>query len=1230
MQESMKTTRQLPVRGSKMSAAGPSSIRRQDDVIQQTLARKPPTGKVQQTSRVFSMYDVSTNPKESVPFSKASGYGSRMKLSGDRGQRASAGPAAKGPRRDLIRAKLSMEETVHDSQIKSPDNRLPGKFIMSTPKDLSQMTKRLDEGVRPSAKPKLEVKDMTPRDITVQKKQADRSLRDVPKTDKTVEDKTEVKPENKVLRDKIARDIVHYIQSASYKKKLTERFMEEISLHLENALSQSQELQHALQDQSGVQPEVLMFPSTARSCRQDCTSELGFSLCVTSLIGFSLIESRDEIIECIKSVSSKTPSVTKTSTEIVKNVFESILASLIDVDTLNTDKDIDRLSPDSMTSTLASHVYNVKRACECILQRINSEESQRSLHEPADRADERNQTAFGPADESDLDHGNLQDFSVTDITDKSPLEEVTAPSEEVPQSENVPSEVDEQDLTTTQDHAFMKIIKKVKNIWISKNQDESSEAEVKGEHEDQSISEDFIPPPQTSTTEQDLKTSDYVAEEQLVPELVVDLDQPSSSEETVPSEVDEQDLQLIGHQEVASPVPSPETSEMAVVDSPRGSAKLSRTKASPLPDKSDTESSTIIQEKEDVFKQTLSLTDMVKAVSLKSAEKKEVKEILLTEFKKLSLMSSISLDQDQSSGPEVTGKEEEEEEEEEEKSIMAVSEAISHLDDLLASRDEMSDSDLAKSVHEKVTATFGEVTNLEEDTAEKATIEVPVPLSIPYISDIDMVMCPKSLDQDQSSSIEEDLRPEEGAEEMSDSDLAKSVREKVTATFGEVTNLEEDTAEKATIEVPVPLSIPYISDIDMVMCPKSLDQDQSSSIEEDLRPEEEEEEEEEAEEQLQDDSDVDHEQVLATPSEENLPSEVTDQNGQPIEHQEVASPVPSQCSSEMADSPRGPATIRTGRRTKASALQNIPLSIPDKSDTESSTIIHKREDVFKTTLSLTDMVKAVSLKSAEKKEVKEILLTEFKKLSLMSSISLDQDQSSGPEITGKEEEEEEEEEEEKSIMAVSETISHLDEPLASRDEMSDSDLSKSVHEKVTATSGESGEVSNLEEDTAEKATIEVPVPLSIPYISDIDMVMCPTSLDQDQSSSIEEDLRPEEGAEEQLSDDSVLTTPSETAAQDLQLIGHQEHPSLVPSPPSTKKPDSTKGSARRKTRPTKKFRFLSNMAKGMKKSSGCLSTTSDNLSLASSRTFDLEEVTEESTEHRPATSDDVSKKCFLV
>ncbi|XP_047664493.1 FK506-binding protein 5-like isoform X7 [Tachysurus fulvidraco] len=1153
MQESMKTTRQLPVRGSKMSAAGPSSIRRQDDVIQQTLARKPPTGKVQQTSRVFSMYDVSTNPKESVPFSKASGYGSRMKLSGDRGQRASAGPAAKGPRRDLIRAKLSMEETVHDSQIKSPDNRLPGKFIMSTPKDLSQMTKRLDEGVRPSAKPKLEVKDMTPRDITVQKKQADRSLRDVPKTDKTVEDKTEVKPENKVLRDKIARDIVHYIQSASYKKKLTERFMEEISLHLENALSQSQELQHALQDQSGVQPEVLMFPSTARSCRQDCTSELGFSLCVTSLIGFSLIESRDEIIECIKSVSSKTPSVTKTSTEIVKNVFESILASLIDVDTLNTDKDIDRLSPDSMTSTLASHVYNVKRACECILQRINSEESQRSLHEPADRADERNQTAFGPADESDLDHGNLQDFSVTDITDKSPLEEVTAPSEEVPQSENVPSEVDEQDLTTTQDHAFMKIIKKVKNIWISKNQDESSEAEVKGEHEDQSISEDFIPPPQTSTTEQDLKTSDYVAEEQLVPELVVDLDQPSSSEETVPSEVDEQDLQLIGHQEVASPVPSPETSEMAVVDSPRGSAKLSRTKASPLPDKSDTESSTIIQEKEDVFKQTLSLTDMVKAVSLKSAEKKEVKEILLTEFKKLSLMSSISLDQDQSSGPEVTGKEEEEEEEEEEKSIMAVSEAISHLDDLLASRDEMSDSDLAKSVHEKVTATFGEVTNLEEDTAEKATIEVPVPLSIPYISDIDMVMCPKSLDQDQSSSIEEDLRPEE-----------------------------------------------------------------------------EEEEEEEAEEQLQDDSDVDHEQVLATPSEENLPSEVTDQNGQPIEHQEVASPVPSQCSSEMADSPRGPATIRTGRRTKASALQNIPLSIPDKSDTESSTIIHKREDVFKTTLSLTDMVKAVSLKSAEKKEVKEILLTEFKKLSLMSSISLDQDQSSGPEITGKEEEEEEEEEEEKSIMAVSETISHLDEPLASRDEMSDSDLSKSVHEKVTATSGESGEVSNLEEDTAEKATIEVPVPLSIPYISDIDMVMCPTSLDQDQSSSIEEDLRPEEGAEEQLSDDSVLTTPSETAAQDLQLIGHQEHPSLVPSPPSTKKPDSTKGSARRKTRPTKKFRFLSNMAKGMKKSSGCLSTTSDNLSLASSRTFDLEEVTEESTEHRPATSDDVSKKCFLV
>ncbi|GAA6077976.1 FK506-binding protein 5-like isoform X2 [Tachysurus ichikawai] len=1145
-----------------MSTAGPSSIRRQNDVVQQTLARKPPTGKVHQTTRVFSMYDVSTNPKEFMPFIKASSHGSRMKLSGERCQRSSAGPATKDtdisrllskrPRRDLIRAKHFMEETMHDSQIKLPDNRVPGKFMTSTPKDLSQMTKRLDEGVRPSAKPKVEVKDMTPRDRTVQKKHADQNLKDVPKTDKVVEDKTEVKPQNNVLRDKIARDILHYIQSASYKKKLTERFMEEISVHLENALSQSQELQHALQDEFGGQPEFQMFQGTAGSCRQERTSKLGFSLCVTSLIGFSLIESRDEIIECIKSVSSKTPSVTKTSTEIVKNVFESILASLIDVDTLNPDKDIDRLSPDSMTSTLASHVFNVKRACECILQRINSKE-------------------------------NLQASSVTDITAKSPLEEVTAPSEEVHQSENVPSEVDEQDLTTTQDHAFIKIIKKVKNIWISKTQDESHEAEVKGEDEDQSISDDFIPPPQTSATEQDLKP-DYVAEEQLLPELVVDLDQPSSSEETVPSEVDEQDLQLIGHQEVASPVPSPETSEMS--DSPKSST-LPNIPLS-IPDKSDTESSTSIQKREDVFKQTLSLTDMVKAVSLKSAEKKEVKEILLTEFKKLSLLSSISLDQDQSSGPEVSGKDEEEE-----KSIMAVSETTSHLDDPLASRDEMSDSDLSKSIHEKVTATSGEVSNLE-DTPEKATTEVPVPLSIPYKSDIDMVMCPKEKEEVKEILLNESKELSLLITKVTDHDHSSGPEVK-----GKDEIKGEDDERVSDDFIPPP---------------------QTSAIEEDLRPEE------EAEEQLQDDSDVDHEQVLATPSEENLPSEATDKNSQLIGHQEVASPVPSPCSSEMADSPRGSATIRTGRRTTANALPNIPLSIPDKSDTESSTIIQKREDVFKQTLSLTDMVKAVSLKSAEKKEVKEILLTEFKKLSLLSSISLDQDQSSGPEVSGKDEEEE------KSIMAVSETISHLDDPLASRDEMSDSDLSKSIHEKVTATSGE---VSNLE-DTPEKATTEVPVPLSIPYKSDIDMVMCPKSLDQDQSSSIEEDLRPEEGAEEQLSDDSnvdieqVLATASETAAQDLQLIGHQEHPSLVPSPPSTKKPDSTKGSARRKTRPTKKFSFLSNMAKGMKKSSGCFSTTSDDLSLASSRTFDLEEATEKSSEHRPATSDDASKKCFLV
>ncbi|KAK3541557.1 hypothetical protein QTP86_029913, partial [Hemibagrus guttatus] len=559
--------------------------------------------------------------------------------------------------------------------------------------DMNQ-TKKFYQDVRPSKKLKLEVKGMTPKDKTEEKKPACLNMIDVLGKDSEPEF---INSSGRALRDKVTRDILHYIRSAMYKRKLAERIMEEIDAKLEKALSQSQEQQNAMRF------------STAKAEEQNI-SQLGFSLCITPLIGFDLIKSRDEIIECFNSMSTQIPTYTMTSTEIVGNVFENILASVIDVDTLNPDEDTDRLSPDSMINTLASYVFTVKRACEGILQRINTKDSQSPLHEPKITADSMTQTetVVTPADapevvtppsEDVINYENGLEKAATDYVaglcegviksgiDLNPVtdlryDEAAKEVLDLQQGlaiseENIPSEVDEQDLDMIEhhDHAIISMFKKLRNLLMR-----SSESEVKGKDEGEIESrDDFIPLPQTSATEQDLKPDD-VAEEQLVAELGVDLDQVTPSEKNVPSEVDGQDLHLIGHQEHASPVPSPTSG--GTPDSPRGSARRARptTKASSWPDiplsipeESDTEPSTISQKKEDVLKHSLSLSHMQKARSLESAEKEEVKEMFLSESKKLSLLTSKVHDQDQSFGPEVKVKDVKEEEEE---AIKAASESI--------------------------------------------------------------------------------------------------------------------------------------------------------------------------------------------------------------------------------------------------------------------------------------------------------------------------------------------------------------------------------------------------------------------------------------------------------------------------------------------------------------------------------------------------------------------------
>ncbi|TSK98499.1 hypothetical protein Baya_5413 [Bagarius yarrelli] len=704
-----------------------------------------------------------------------------------RGDRAQESSAAKDTRKtkhllkklskdlsDLspIRTKIPEEKTNDQDLIKVTKrsdrevscSKPKGELRRKTSKDERREKKRLNKPIS-----SVEMKGDPPEDETWEMKNTDMKVSHKLLIDVAAEDKTEVKSQTRNsfedrLTSKFTSSIKDYIMSPTFKRQLSERIMEEISVQIAQAVSQSPEPRRSIRFGT-VKAEI-----PAISYLQEVTSRPGFSLSVMSLLCYELIETRDKIIEYLQSKSAELRISSNAEIEIVRNIFKSIFASLIKVETLHPPDYVDTLSPDSVIHSYASHVFS--GACESLTV---------SADEP--------QTACTPAKESGVDlescQASLSDVPAEGVSEEGNLENppndyiknlvegiietgiVKEPTEKM-DNKSGSDEGAEKGLLADSDFRVMfgvenlfqiratfipkKIMKKLKSLLtsITHQQEQSSEPEVKSKDENEGEDEDedgsilaaFFLTPQTS--KQNLQP-DEKSEEHLVIDSGVDPDQALTFGKNIPSEVDERDFQPSEHQELSSPVSSPDS----LRESPdRTTCPPEQTGYSPvplvsIPETSDTETTTIVQKEEDDLQPTFPQSDLENTTSFDSAENTGVRE---TDSTYINVLTTEALDQDQFSSSEVQSKdrdeeekerereeEEEEEEEKEEEGIIPASESISNLYDPQTSRVET--PDLTQSVPEGVTESSGEVSNFNNASEEAATHfiaslpESPVPSS---------------------------------------------------------------------------------------------------------------------------------------------------------------------------------------------------------------------------------------------------------------------------------------------------------------------------------------------------------------------------------------------------------------------------------------------------------------------------------------------------------------------
>ncbi|KAF4083471.1 hypothetical protein AMELA_G00141480 [Ameiurus melas] len=358
---------------------------------------------------------------------------------------------------------------------------------------------------------------------------------------KSLEATIEVEPQ---LRTTITSAVLDCITSTSFKNQLTQRIVGEIDDILAKAMSQVHEQQHAVR--FGTAGGNINVSREQQS--NNNVFMLGFSDSLATVIGYALIEVREDVKKSFRSQSHKfqtaSPTACDSVTEIVDSIFEGMLDSLIP----QVKPDVCTERDPSMIASLYSPEFDT--VSDSIIPSTDSDFNQSPVHEPG-----------GSAYESSVTAQDIETFDIVKERADSPRRSTKVPFSTVFDQSSGP-EVNDKD--------------EVEDILAASGSmshlDDPLTSRVKS---DSDLDTSILEITATSATENvdHMSRSDEVAEEGLVAKSDVELEQimAAPSEENTPSDITSQSFQLIGHQECSSPVSSPPSSDNPA--SPRGSAR---------------------------------------------------------------------------------------------------------------------------------------------------------------------------------------------------------------------------------------------------------------------------------------------------------------------------------------------------------------------------------------------------------------------------------------------------------------------------------------------------------------------------------------------------------------------------------------------------------------------------------------------------------------------------------
>lgn len=145
------------------------------------------------------------------------------------------------------------------------------------------------------------------------------------------------------------------VNSTMHKSDLEQHIAREIQARVAKAMSHVMKLD---MPESEVQTKV-----PVKKPQKEPTSKVEFDQCIAALVGSMLMESKEKMMEQLNSKPDRFPTTSDNATEMVENVFKSIVDSVFNGNTLN---------PGDITATETDALvrHSLNRVCKRILKSI--------------------------------------------------------------------------------------------------------------------------------------------------------------------------------------------------------------------------------------------------------------------------------------------------------------------------------------------------------------------------------------------------------------------------------------------------------------------------------------------------------------------------------------------------------------------------------------------------------------------------------------------------------------------------------------------------------------------------------------------------------------------------------------------------------------------------------------------------------------------------------------------